>query len=131
MTEKLELYKCAICGNIVQIINAGVGELVCCGEKMEKLDPKIDNNSPLGEKHTPVIDKIEDKTFVTLKSHPMEENHYIQFIEVYPKDKSELYIKFLNPKELAQAELSNIEGNIETQSYCNIHGLWKNNNNQN
>ena len=125
MTEKLELYKCNICGNIIQVLLNGMGELVCCGEKMEHLIPHEEDNSELTEKHKPEIVQNEGKRFVTLKYHPMVPEHYIQFIEVYPKDKSRLYLKYLKPNELAEFDITHFEGNIEALEYCNIHGLWR------
>ena len=80
MTEKLELYKCDICGNLIQIILNGVGELVCCGKPMEHLQPHEEDNKDLTEKHKPTIEQEEDKRFVRLKYHPMIPEHFIQFI---------------------------------------------------
>ena len=128
MTEKLELYKCKICKNLVQIILNGVGELVCCGEKMEFLHPQSDENKELSEKHTPLIEQIENGRLVRLKYHPMTSEHYIQFIEVYPKDKSRLHLKYLKPDESAEFDITHFEENIEALEHCNIHGLWRNTN---
>lgn len=128
MTEKLELYKCNICGNLVQVILNGEGELVCCGQPMEHLIPQGVNeeiNSSLAEKHTPIIEEHDGKRFVTLKCHPMIPEHYIQFIEVYPKDKSALYLKYLKPDDIAEFNITALEENIEALEMCNIHGLWK------
>ena len=73
MTGKLELYKCNICGNIVQVLIEGAGELYCCGEPMELLSAQVDDNRDgLGEKHTPEIEVYEDKKCITLKKHPMQ-----------------------------------------------------------
>ncbi|MBQ7764228.1 desulfoferrodoxin FeS4 iron-binding domain-containing protein [bacterium] len=129
MTEKLELYKCHICGNLVQVILNGAGELVCCGQNMELLIPQHENeNAELTEKHTPKLEEENDKRFVRLKYHPMIPEHYIQFIEIYPKDKSRLYLKYLNPNEIAEFDITHFEENIEALEHCNIHGLWRNNN---
>ena len=85
-------YKCSICGNLVQVFLNGKGELVCCGEKMQHLIPNTaESDANLSEKHIPIIEQEEDKKYVRLKLHPMIPEHYIQFIEVYPKDKSRLY----------------------------------------
>lgn len=126
MTEKLELYKCKICGNLVQVILNGIGELVCCGEAMEHLVPHLEENNELSKKHTPIIEESENKRFVRLKYHPMAPEHYIQFIEIYPKDKSRLHLKYLNPNDIAEFEITHFEENIEALEHCNIHGLWKN-----
>ena len=87
MTEKLDLYKCHICGNLVQVLLNGVGELVCCGQNMEHLEPHQEENNELAEKHVPRIEQEDGKRFVRLKYHPMIPEHYIQFIEIYSKDK--------------------------------------------
>ena len=126
MTEKLELYKCNICGNLVQVILNGMGDLVCCGKSMEHLIPHQEDNNQLAEKHTPMIESREDNRFVTLKYHPMIPEHYIQFIEVYPKDKSRMYLKYLNPNDVAEFDITHFEENIEAIEHCNIHGLWIN-----
>ena len=127
MTETLELYKCNICGNLVQVILNGEGELVCCGEAMKHLVPSQEQNNELAEKHTPMIEQDENSRFVKLKYHPMSPEHYIQFIEVYPKDKSRLHLKYLNPNEIAEFDITHFEENIEAIEHCNIHGLWKSN----
>ena len=126
MTEKLEIYKCHICGNLIQVILSGVGELVCCGQPMEHLIPHKEEGNELAEKHTPVIEQEENSRFVRLKYHPMIPEHYIQFIEVYPKDKSRLYLKYLNPNEPAEFEITHFEEIMDALEYCNIHGLWIN-----
>lgn len=125
MTQKLELYKCNICGNLVQVILSGAGELVCCGEPMQHLEPQSGESSELGEKHTPAIEEREGARFVTLKYHPMIPEHYIQFIEVYPKDKSALHLKYLNPNEKAEFDITGFEEDVEALELCNIHGLWR------
>lgn len=136
MTEKLEIYKCSICGNIVQVLMTGEGELVCCGEKMEHLEAQYEENE-LGEKHVPEIitawdgcdsGMCNERKFVILDKHPMLPEHYIQFIEVYKKDKSEVRIKYFNPNEKAEYEVSDIRGTIETREHCNVHGLWRSKN---
>lgn len=126
MTEKLEIYKCHICGNVIQVLINGVGELVCCSQAMEHLIPHKDENSELTEKHTPIIETENNSKFVRLKYHPMTPEHYIQFIEVFPKDKSRLYIKYLKPNEAAEFDITHLEEDIEALELCNIHGLWSN-----
>lgn len=125
MTEKLELYKCHVCGNLVQVILDGVGELICCGQPMEHLVPKFDEGDEISEKHVPVLEQDENRRFVRLKYHPMTEEHYIQFIEVYSKDKSRLALKYLTPNEKAEFDITHFEENIEMLEHCNIHGLWR------
>lgn len=126
MTEKLELYKCNVCGNLIQVILKGAGELVCCGQAMEHLIPHEKENNELSEKHVPEIVQEENKRFVKLKYHPMLPEHYIQFIEVYTKDKSRMYLKYFEPNEIAECDITHFEENIEALEHCNIHGLWGN-----
>lgn len=128
MTQKLELYKCNICGNIVQVIIPGAGELVCCGQPMEHLEPHIEEGNEMAEKHTPVIESDENGRYVRLKFHPMIPEHYIQFIEVYPKDKSSLHLKYLNPNEKAEFNVTALGKELEALELCNIHGLWRSKN---
>lgn len=128
MTEKLELYKCQICGNLVQVILPGFGELVCCNEKMEKLIPKENDNTEASEKHIPEIYKEENSRFVKLIHHPMNNEHYIQFIEAYNNDKTKMILQYFNPDEKAEMEITGFAENIEALENCNIHGLWRNKN---
>ena len=128
MSEKFDLYKCQICGNLVQVMISGDGELVCCSVPMTHLTPRSNENHELAEKHIPIIECEENKKFVRLKYHPMSEEHYIQFIEAYPKDKSCLHVKFLKPNEQAEFDISYLEGEIEAVEHCNIHGLWRSKN---
>lgn len=123
MTEKLELYKCEICGNLVQVILNGAGELVCCGQPMKIQVPQHDN-SELGEKHAPKLEFRENEKYVQVKSHPMLPEHYIQFIEVYKKDKSEMHLKYFNPNEVPELNITCLSDDIEAIENCNIHGLW-------
>ena len=124
-TEKLQLYKCNVCGNLVQVILPGAGELICCGEPMELLVPHIEEeNNDFTEKHTPKIETGEQGRFVRLKFHPMEQSHYIQFIEVYKKDKTELHLKYFKPNDVPEFDISYTNDEIETVEMCNIHGLW-------
>ena len=104
MTKKLEIYKCEICGNIVQVLIPGAGELVCCGETMKKQEIQYSNDET-GEKHTPQIEIRDDKKYVTLNNHPMSEEHYIQFIEVTDKEKTKMYLKYLEPNEKAEFKI--------------------------
>lgn len=125
MTEKFDLYKCQVCGNVVQVLLNGVGQLVCCEQPMTNMVPREETGNELAEKHTPVVEQEEDKRFVRLRMHPMSEEHYIQFIEVYTKDKKNLHLKFLEPNEVAEFDITNFEENLEALELCNIHGLWR------
>lgn len=127
-TEKLQLYKCSICGNLVQVISDGAGELVCCGEAMKLMDIQHDT-SEMGEKHSPKIEFRDNEKFVQVISHPMLPEHYIEFVEVYKKDKSELHLKYFKPSDLAELNISAMNDDIEALDYCNVHGLWGENKN--
>lgn len=125
MTIKLQIYRCNICGNLVQVLQEGEGNLVCCGAEMELRPIQYDTNE-LGEKHTPKIEIKDGKKYVNVLGHPMTKEHYIQFIETYTEEKNELHIKFFNPNEIPEME-SKLDGEFNSIEYCNIHHLWGNN----
>ena len=123
MTELNQIYRCEICGNITEVLHSGAGELVCCGQPMKLLEEKSEDVG--NEKHVPVIEKTEHgiKVKVGDVPHPMEEKHYIEFIEIVADGR--IYRKFLKPGETPEAIFC-VEGeNIEAREYCNLHGLWK------
>ncbi len=124
MTKLREIYKCNICGNIVEVLHEGVGELVCCGEPMELLKEKTEDSSV--EKHVPYIEKTADGVLVKIgqnQNHPMEEKHYIEWIQVIAD--GEAYRKFLKPGDKPQAKFKISADKITAREYCNIHSLWK------
>ena len=123
MTKLREIYRCNICGNIVEVVNASIGTLVCCGQPMELLVEKTKDVEL--EKHVPIIEKTENGVKVKVGSipHPMEEKHYIQWIEIIADNK--VYRKFLKPGEKPEAEFCISAKRIEAREYCNLHGLWK------
>lgn len=123
MTTKNQIYRCPVCGNIVEVIHAGGGELVCCGQPMELLQGKTEDTG--FEKHLPVIEKSENKITVKIGSvpHPMEEAHYIELIEIIADDR--VYQKFLKPGDLPEAVFEISAQNITARAYCNVHGLWQ------
>ncbi len=124
MTERNQVYKCEICGNIVDVLYAGAGELVCCGQPMNLLEEKTKDEGQ--EKHVPVAEKTEKGLNVRVGSvqHPMEEKHYIQWIQVISKGKS--CRKFLKPEAVPEAEFDVLLESADTvRAYCNVHGLWK------
>ena len=124
MTKLREIYKCNICGNIVEILHEGVGQLVCCNEPMELLEEKTEDSSV--EKHVPYIEKTSDGILVKVgqnQDHPMEEKHFIEWIQVIANGAS--YRKFLKPGGKPQAKFEIKADKIEAREYCNIHGLWK------
>ena len=115
--------KCNICGNIVEMLHAGIGELVCCGEPMELMKEKTEDSTV--EKHVPYIEKTTDSVIVKVgqnQDHPMEEKHYIEWIQVIADGVS--YRKFLKPGDKPQAEFKIDADKIKAREYCNIHGLW-------
>jgi superoxide reductase len=123
MTEKLQIYKCEVCGNIVEVLHAGQGELVCCGKPMKLF---VENSVDAAkEKHVPVIEKTGTGFKVKIGSvpHPMEEKHYIEWIEVIADGKA--YRQFLKPGETAEAFFEISASTITAREYCNLHGLWK------
>jgi superoxide reductase len=123
VTKRLQIFKCEICGNIVEMLHEGDGELVCCGQPMAlQAENTVD---AAREKHVPVIEKIEGGVRVKVGSiaHPMEEKHYIEWIEVISG--GEAYREFLKPGGEPSATFC-IDGDIEAvREYCNVHGLWK------
>lgn len=123
MTELRQVYRCNICGNIVEVIHTGVGELVCCGQPMELLKEKTEDVGL--EKHVPVIERVGSKVKVKVGGvpHPMEEKHYIEWIEIIADGIS--CRKFLKPGEKPEAEFETTARKIKAREYCNIHGLWK------
>ncbi len=118
-----EVYRCEICGNIVETLHAGGGTLVCCGQEMKKLEEQTADAAQ--EKHVPVKEKTEEGVKVKVGSvpHPMEENHYIQWIQVMTEEWS--YRRFLKPGEKPEAEFSKVTDEATAREYCNVHGLWK------
>ncbi|MCD6413846.1 MAG: desulfoferrodoxin [Elusimicrobia bacterium] len=123
MTEKLQIYRCEICGNIVEILHPGKGELVCCGQPMALLNEKSRDEGK--EKHVPVVEKSEGEIKVKVGSipHPMEEKHYIEWIEIASGDK--IFRKFLSSCDLPEESFGKISGDIVAREYCSVHGLWK------
>ncbi|MBQ8669012.1 desulfoferrodoxin FeS4 iron-binding domain-containing protein [bacterium] len=127
MSKRLDLYKCNICGNLVEVVLSGVGELVCCGEPMEYLDAKS-NDSEYGEKHVPVfVDTDENGIEVRVGStlHPMTEEHYIQFIETISEDKNKICRQYLSPQTSPIMVLKDKADIKNAREYCNLHGLWE------
>ena len=123
MTELKQIYRCNICGNIVEVLHTGVGQLVCCGQPMELL---VEKTADVGlEKHVPVMEKLNGKIKVKVGSvpHPMEEKHYIEWVEIIADGR--VYRKFLKPGDKPEAEFEITAKKLEIRAYCNIHGLWK------
>ena len=123
MTEKLQIYKCEICGNIVEVLHPGKGQLVCCGQPMKLFEAKTADSST--EKHVPVVTKEGDGYRVVVGStlHPMEEKHYIEWIELIVDGVA--YRQFLNPGDKPEAFFKVQGDNVKVREYCNVHGLWE------
>ena len=124
MTNKLEIYKCEVCGNMVEMVHAGAGQLVCCGQPMKLF--KENTVDAAKEKHVPVIEKTTTGIKVTVGSvpHPMEDKHYIEWIELLTGDKA--LRQFLQPGQVPAAYFEGVnEETISAREYCNVHGLWK------
>lgn len=123
MTTRLEVYKCEVCGNMVEVIHASDGELVCCGQPMKLLaENSVDASK---EKHVPVIEKTADgyKVSVGSVAHPMEDKHYIEWIELIADGRA--YRRFLKPGDVPEAVFCVTASKVTAREYCNLHGLWK------
>ncbi len=123
MTEKMEIYKCEICGNVVEVLHGGAMDMKCCGSQMKLY--KENTVDAAKEKHVPVMEKTADgvKVKVGEVAHPMEEKHYIEWIEIIADGKA--YRQFLNPGDAPEAEFKIVADQVTARAYCNIHGLWK------
>ena len=124
MATKLEIYKCMICGNIVEVTHGGDGELVCCGDPMKKMAENTTDAAQ--EKHVPVIEKIDGgyKVKVGSVAHPMTEEHLIEWIELVADGTA--YRAFLKPGQAPEATFLIDAVQITAREYCNLHGLWSN-----
>ncbi len=123
MRKRYQVYRCEVCGNIVQILHGGVGTLVCCNRSMKLLN-ELTKDSGM-EKHVPVIERNGNtiKIKVGTVQHPMEEQHYIEWVEAISNDK--IYRKHLQPGSKPEVEFV-IEGNnIIAREFCTVHGMWR------
>lgn len=123
MTELRQVYKCDVCGNMVEVIHSAGGTLVCCGKPMRLVGENTVDAA--NEKHVPVIEKIEGgvKVKVGEVEHPMLEEHHIEWIEIHTENK--VYRKYLKPGEKPEAIFMVEEEVLYAREYCNLHGLWK------
>ncbi len=123
MTKILQVYKCEVCGNIVEVVHEGAGALVCCGKTMRLLEENTVDASK--EKHVPVIEKIDNGYRVKVGSvpHPMEEKHYIEWIELVADGRA--YREFLKPGQQPEAVFNIEASQVSAREYCNLHGLWR------
>lgn len=123
MTELYQVYKCGICGNMVEVVHTGKGQLVCCNKPMELMTENTVDASK--EKHVPVVESSGEKTTMKVGSviHPMEEKHYIEWIEIITKEGN--CRRFLKPGDPPEAEFTSRAEVVAARAYCNLHGLWK------
>ncbi len=122
MAEVMEVYRCNKCGNIVEVLHGGVGQLVCCGEPMELLTENTVDAAR--DKHVPVIEKTGEAFKVTVGSvpHPMEEDHHIEWIELIAD--GEVYRRQLKPGDAPEASFCIEADSVKAREYCNLHGHW-------
>ena len=123
MATRLEVYKCELCGNIVETLHTGAGALTCCNQPMTLLAENTTDAAV--EKHVPVIEKGAGFIKVTVGSvaHPMADDHYIEWIELLADGKA--YLQFLNPGEAPEAVFNITADKVTAREYCNLHGQWK------
>ena len=122
-TKKSQIYECSVCGNMVEVIHDAAGTLVCCNQPMLLLAENSTDGA--GEKHVPVIEQVEGgiKVKVGSVAHPMEEKHYIEWIQVLAGDRS--YRTYLAPGQVPEAVFPVQSDEVVAREYCNLHGLWK------
>ena len=121
--QLLQVYKCGVCGNMVELIHVGGGTLTCCNQPMQL---QVENTVDAArEKHIPVLEKTATGVIVHVGSisHPMEEKHYIEWIEVVADGKT--YRQFLQPGDSPEATFAVKAEFVTARAYCNLHGLWK------
>jgi len=124
MTELNQIYKCEVCGNIIEMVHTGKGRLVCCGQPMVLMSSNTQDAAV--EKHVPVVEVTGGSVKVKIGSvpHPMVDEHYIEWIELLADGR--VYRKYLKPGESPEAEFCINAGELSAREYCNIHGLWQN-----
>lgn len=123
MAERYQIYKCNVCGNIVDVVHGGAGELVCCGQPMKLFTENTVDAAR--EKHVPVVEKVDGgfKVKVGQVPHPMEAKHWIEFVEIIADGRS--YRQYLNPGDTPEAFFQIAAEKVSAREYCNLHGLWK------
>jgi superoxide reductase len=124
MTEKKQIYKCPTCGNIVEVLHEASAPLFCCGKSMVEM--KENTEDAAEEKHVPVVEKTENEILVKVGSidHPMDNDHYIEWIELITENK--IYREHLKPGQKSEARFQITDEKFTARAYCNLHGLWKN-----
>lgn len=124
MTEKMQIYKCQVCGIVVEVLEGGAGQCVCCGQPMQLMEAKTEDSAT--EKHVPFLERLQEGVRVKVgqnEAHPMLEKHYIQWIELIADGKA--YRQFLQPGDAPEAVFPITGEDLTAREYCNLHGLWK------
>lgn len=123
MAKLNQIYKCSICGNIIEVVHPAAGNLACCDKDMDLQEENTVEASL--EKHVPVVERVENGYKVSVGSipHPMSEEHYIEWIEILADEK--IYRKNLRPGDEPMAEFCIKADSVMARAYCNLHGLWK------
>lgn len=123
MTQRMQIYKCEKCGNIVEMLHEGVGKMMCCGEPMKLYQENTVDAAK--EKHVPVVEKTANgfKVKVGSMAHPMEAKHYIEWIQIIADGQA--YRLFLKPGGVPEATFCIDAKQVTAREYCNLHGLWK------
>lgn len=124
MAKKMEVYKCELCGNMTEGLHEGVGTMVCCAQNMTLLTENTTEAAK--EKHIPVVEKSADgyKVKVGSVAHPMDEKHYIEWIELIAGNK--VYRQYLKAGDAPEASFAIVADQVRARAYCNLHGLWSN-----
>ena len=124
MAARFEVYKCDSCGNMVEMVHEGKGQMICCGKPMRLMKENIVDAST--EKHVPVMEKLSGEILVKVGTvpHPMEKDHYIEWIEVV-KDGKTLSRQYLNPGDVPEAKFASDPNGLVVREFCNLHGIWK------
>ena len=127
MTEKLGLYRCNVCGNLVEVLSEGEGELVCCSQPMELVVENTSDNQDFNDKHVPVTEKTIDGVLIRVGAvkHPMSEEHHINFVQAISKDKKYVKTKFLTIEDDPELQVKCNCSSLWARALCNIHGLFK------
>jgi superoxide reductase len=126
MASRLQVYRCEVCGHIIEVLHSGAGTLTCCDQPMKQL--KENTTDAAKEKHVPVIEKTATgyKVKVGSVAHPMLPEHYIEWIELVADGaESKVYRQFLKPGQAPEAEFQVSAAEVSAREYCNLHGLWK------
>ena len=126
MSKKLEMYKCDICGTVLEVLIPGVGDLMCCDVPMDLLTPKnSENDDGLTEKHTPEFESNENGTIIKMTKHPMTQEHYIMFMQAQDENKNEVHITYSYPEQTPTMNLPKENNLKKAFSYCNLHGIYE------